>query len=164
MLGRRRWWEILMPWLNPYSDWAVRRRGRKDGNAQPPIPAWTAESLAPFLRMLCQAGNQDLRALAKEWHDQDRRHKTDWALADSAIEPAERAAREAEAKAELALDHFEKAHGHRLVTVPSPWRYGALVILLCLFEFPLNALVFRGFGESEVFTWLTAPRVNVPLA
>jgi hypothetical protein len=156
MLGRRRWWEILMPWLNPYSDWAVRGRGRKDGNAQPPIPAWNAESLPPFLRMLCQAGNQDLRALAKDWHDEDRRFKTDWALAGRAFDSAQKAAGDADDEAQHALDHYEKTHGHRLVVTLSRWRYGLLVALLCLFEFPLNALVFRGFGESELFTWLMA--------
>jgi hypothetical protein len=156
MLGRRHWWEVLMPWLSPYSDWSVRGRGRKDGSSQPPIPAWNAEALPPFLRMLCQAGNQDLRALAKEWHNEDRRYKTDWALAGPALESAEKTAGDADEKAQLALDHYEKSNGHRLVVMSSRLRYGLLVALLCLFEFPLNALVFRGFGESELFTWLMA--------
>lgn len=156
MFGRRHWWEILMPWLSPYSDFNVRRRGRKDGASQPPIPAWNAEAQPPFLRMLCQAGNQDLRALAKGWHDEDGRYKTTWALAGPALEAAEKTATNANEKASLALDHYEKAHGHRLVIMPSRVRYSLLVALLCVFEFPLNALVFRGFGESEVFTWLMA--------
>jgi len=142
--------------MNPYSDWKARARGRKDGSAQPPIPAWNAASLPPFLRMLCQAGNQDLRALAKEWHDEDRRYKTDWALAGPVLDSAEKAAGDADEKAQLALDHYERSHGHRLPLMASRLRYGLLVALLCLFEFPLNALVFRGFGESELFTWLMA--------
>ena len=156
MLGRRQWWEIFMPWMNPYSDRRVRQRGRKDGIAQPPIPAWDADFLPPFLRMLCQAGNQDVRALAKEWHDEDRQLKTDWALASHALDAAEEVASEAKARAGEALEEFEKAQGHRLVLTPSRLGYRLLIFTLCVFELPLNAFVFRGFGESEVFTWLLA--------
>jgi len=156
MLGRRSLWEIIMPWLNPYCDWRIRRRARKDARSEPPIPAWKAEALTPYLRLLSQAGTQDIHALAKVWHAEDRRYKTAWTLAVIALEAATRATDEAREKSLMALAEFERAHGHRLVVIPSRARYAAMVALLCLFEFPLNAIVFRGFGESELFTWLMA--------
>jgi len=72
------------------------------------------------------------------------------------VEWTEKAAEKARQEVCLALSEYEKTHGHRLVDKPHRLRYGLLVALLCILEFPLNALVFRGFGETELFTWLLA--------
>ena len=159
MLGRRHWWEIFMPWLSPYSDWSVRRRGAKDGSAEPAIPAWEATEQPPFLQWLAKAGNQDLHALAKAWHNKDRRYKARWAMAEHDLEDAQRRRGDAQDKAEVALDHYESSHGHRPSMMATGWgsfRYCLLIALLCVIEFPLNAVVFRGFRESEAFTWILA--------
>ena len=160
MLGRRNWWEILMPWFSRYSDWRVRGRGKKDGKAL--RPAWDAEALPPFLVSLGRAGAQDLRALAKDWHVEDRKYKAEFVLAQRAHEAAAKAATKAEREASGALDKYEEANGHRIwkdSSRPVLW-----LALLCLLEVPFNATAFRGVGGTEVVAWVLALVVGVLLA
>lgn len=160
MLGRRHWWEVLMPWFSRYSDWRVRSRGKKDGKAL--RPAWDAEALPPFLESVGRAGNQDLRALAKEWHGEDRKYKAEFVVAHRAHEKATKAATKAEREASAALDKYEEANGHRI------WKDSSRPVwwlsLLCLLEVPFNAAAFRGVGGTEVVAWVLALVVGVLLA
>lgn len=160
MHGRRNWWEILMPWFSRYSDWRVRGRGKKDGEAL--RPAWDAEALPPFLVSLGRVGGQDLRALAKDWHVEDRKYKAEFVLAHRAHEAATKAAAKAEREASAALDKYEEANGHRL------WKGSSRPVwwlaLLCLLEVPFNAAAFRGVGGTEVVAWVLALVVGVLLA
>jgi hypothetical protein len=160
MLGRRHWWEILMPWLHPYSDWKVRGRGKKDGKGL--RPAWDAEALPPFLESLGRAGTQDLRALAKDWHGEDRKYKTEFVLASRALDVATKAADKAEETAGKALDKYEEANGHRLWKASS--RPGWWLALLCLLEVPFNAASFRGVSDNELVAWVLALSLGVILA
>ena len=166
MLGRRHWWEIFMPWLSPYSDWSVRKRGAKDGAAEPAIPAWEATEQPPFLQSLASAGKQDLHVLVKnEWHARDRRDKAAWTTAKHDLEAAQRRRDDAQERADAALDHYEATHGHRSVAATgwgSFW-YWFLMAILCVVEFPLNAVVFRGFRESEAVTMLLAFGIGLVL-
>jgi hypothetical protein len=160
MLGRRHWWEMLMPWLHPYSDWKVRGRGKKDGRTL--RPAWDAEALPPFLESLGKAGTQDLRVLAKSWHGEDRTYKSEFVSASRAFEVGKKAADKAEEMAGKTLDKYEDANGHRSWKAsPRPFWWLAM---LCLLEVPFNAASFRGVSDNELVAWVLALSLGVLLA
>ena len=139
---------------HPYSSMHVKARGRRDGDQQPPIPAWTQKEQPPYIKQLREAGDHDIRVLAHEWCEVDRRLKQGWldttraaARADERVQRTGGALAAAEARYKAKHSVDAPAGGdHRFL-----W-YWLLILLLLLFEFPMNSIVFQLFGENEILT------------
>lgn len=156
----RRWW-----FWHPYSDWSVKRRGKRDGLQTPPIPPWESKEQSPFLMQLKQAGDNDVRIISHQWSQLDRKLKTDWLNAEGSIKLREKHLASANEAEERACKTYEEVHkisppaggDRRLIG------YAILIILLFVFEFPMNAIVFRLFGENEQFTAIATAAIALSL-
>ncbi len=147
-----RWWPT-----HPYSDWQVKRRGHLDGLSTPPIPSWDAEESSPFVSGdLKSAGEHDVQLLARRWNRMNGRLKARWLQAEFACRQAVRQAEKAENAFDNACVAYQAYHGERPPSVGfgRTLGYGFLMALLFVFELPLNAVVFRIFGENEILTFI----------
>lgn len=150
---------------HPYSDAHVKGRGRRDGIQAPAIPSWESREQPPFLMEIKQAGDHDIRSLAHRWAEQDERLKADWLKLRRA---ADRTAAH-HAAAEGALDRADARYkAVRKVDPPAGgdhrflW-YWLLLLCLMVFEFPMNAIVFRLFGENEMLTYVATGGLSLAL-
>ena len=156
-----RWWPF-----QPYSDWQVRRRGRCDGSSTPPIPAWESDEPAPFIgNDLQSASEHDAQVLARGWNARNSRLKVRWARAEIFCQLAVQRAEKAQREHENACVEYQALHGQYPPT--GGWGrtlgYMLLMFLLFIFELPLNAVVFRVFGENEVLTFVFTCGVAIVL-
>lgn len=156
-----RWWPF-----HPYSDWQVKRRGRLDGLSRPAIPTWDTEDPAPFIGgYLKSAGEHDVQLLARTWGKVNGRLKARWMKAEINCRQAVLQSEKAESAFQEACSDYQAIHGER---PPSggwgrTFGYGILMLMLFIFELPLNAVVFRVFGENEVLTFIFTCGVAVVL-
>jgi len=156
-----RWWPF-----HPYSDWRVKRKGRQDGLSSPPIPPWESEEHAPFISSeLKSVGEHDVQVLARIWNALNAHLKARWVTAEIACRAAVQQAEQAQRAFEGAVSDYQVAHGERppSVGLSRTLGYGFVMFLLFIFELPLNAVVFRIFGENEVLTLLFTCGVAIVL-
>jgi len=112
-----------------------------------------------------QAGDSDVRLFARAWSEADRRLKAAWLDARRVLVQAERRLKDARDADADAVQHYREQHG----TAPPAgadsrftW-YWLLIALLFIFEFPMNAIVFRLFGENEIFTYVATAAIALAL-
>ena len=147
-----RWWPT-----HPFSDWQVKRRGQRDGRSTPPIPAWDAEETAPFISgALKSAGEHDVQLLARRWNLLNGALKARWLQAEFTCRQAVQQVEKAESAYDNACVDYQVQHGERPPTsgFGRTLTYAFQMFLLFVFELPLNAVVFRIFGENEVLTFI----------
>lgn len=153
-----RWWPF-----HRYSSWGARRQGRLDGQRN--IPAWQNPDQPPYVMELVEAAENDIRLLTQEWLAHDRvlteRMEEAKKLRDTRKEEADKADKDLEE----ATDRYKELHG-----TPPPagtdarlFGYWLLLALLFIFEFPINAIVFRLFEEAEVFTYVATAAIAIAL-
>ena len=157
-LGTRWFW-------HPYSDFNVKRRGRWDGEKAPAIPPWDEPRQPPFLMALKQAGDNDVRILARRWSTIDQSRKGAWLKAHRTLVGSRKPRVQAEEVLERACDAYRQERG---VDPPAGgdsrfFVHNLLMFLLFVFEFPMNAIVFRLFGENEIFTYVATAAIALSL-
>jgi len=112
-----------------------------------------------------QAGDADAAQMGRSWAIEEGHLK-------AAVRAAEAGERRAKDRVEPAKDVVRRVEdefrGARGVEPPAgsralPIGYVLLVIALFIFEFPMNSLVFRIFGENEVGTWLMTAMIAITL-
>jgi hypothetical protein len=143
----------------------ARFRGHRDGRSG--IPGSADTKSPPELVKLKQQGDGILRRLAANWAEADARLNGQYnailrerdlveeRLAELANDLREE--KRCEAERRKTLDRKRREEEAR--TAEERWRirswvYNALLALIFLGEFPLNAVAFRLFGEAEVVTWV----------
>jgi len=143
-------------WIfHPYSDWNVARRGRRDGLKN--LPSWKDPHQPPFLVELKQVGDSMLREIGEDWSQVNRKMKSEIDSLRQGLE--HRNALEAEATAEHSVAHEAYKQEHDIpppASRASAFWYWLLLAILVASELPMNSLVFRLFGESEILTLVMA--------
>jgi len=150
------------PW-HRYSHYTVRRMGKLDGEKN--IPSWMNPDQPPFVIELVEAAEHDVSLLAQKWHAIDLKLTQEANQARQDRDQARQQADKAGQDLDMANEHYKAAHGVQLpagTDVRVFW-YWALVAVLFLSEYPINAIVFRLFGESEVFTYVATAAIAASL-
>ena len=155
---RWHWW----PW-HRYSLCGAKRQGRLDG--QENIPAWQNPDQPPYVLELVEAAENDIRILAQEWHKRDRVLKQRMEAAQVFKEQSKQKVDQALKDLEAKNRHYEEVHGTSppAGTDARLFWYWSLLTFLFVFEFPINAIVFRLFGEAEVFTYVATAAIAIAL-
>src|SRR5260370_26561356 len=146
------------PWSR-YSNRFAQRRGRKDGAKN--IPPADGEEFADYEMELKNLADENIRRIGAAWAREDRTLSREYCQALSEFEASKRDAEPAKAAYE------QTAREHRGATEEMGKHYGkiqlaafAYIIIMAIIivgEIPLNAVVFRIFGEAEVTTHLLSP-------
>jgi len=151
--------------FHPYSDWNVRRRGALDGSLKPPIPVWNTELQPPFIMQLKQVVDSHIYDVSTDWARRDQKLKPQVKELDRMCEETKRRIAVAEQENQANHAYYESLHN-----APPPSTltarftfYMILLSLLVIFELPMNSIVFRLFGEGEVFTYIAAFAVGLSL-
>lgn len=151
--------------FGPLRRWLDRSRARRDGKRDGllGVPAKDEVAYPPALLAIKQRGEEALAALQRSWASRDARltETTDVAerraesLAGS-VEASRDALARISTRAEAVPSHDEWAADSQAAGGPRIGRvaYGVLITAILVAEFPLNAIAFRLFGESEVLTWV----------
>lgn len=137
-----RWWD----------DRSVRKEGCNEGKTGIP-PSGSTENAA-FERIIAEEANKQNDALAIGW--QGDPVNVLWARAGTEFDAAGQTLRYAADDFAHASEDYQTKHGKRApdnLSYPLAG-YVAVMFLMFLCELPLNAMVFRIFGESELFTYL----------
>jgi hypothetical protein len=140
--------------------------GRKDGQQNYPITC--DESRPEFENELHRACGHELSVLAKSWHEGEKKAEAAFRTATRGKEKAGRALESAKktlSASEMALSEAERLSEGLEHVSPGRTTYLALMALLILLEFPLNAAVFEVFGRSTLETWIFAlvPSFFIPI-
>ena len=148
----RRWWDRSR----------ARRDGKRDGLLG--VPAKDEVAYPPALLAIKQRAEEALAALQRSWVSRDAQlietadvseRRSEILVGDVAASRDEltlartRAEGAASSRDEWAASSPEWS-GPRIGRVA----YAVLITLILVAEFPLNAIAFRLFGESEVLTWV----------
>ena len=161
-----------------YSEEAIRQNGREDGAAN--IPRVDAESLSPYEQELLHSNARIASLVASNYKGPlelldakiraerefvERRHRNALERAESIYQTEREAAedshglKDAHQELEWSEKHYQALHdkhGRAPVQYIPHWLYVVFALLIFLGEIPLNALVFRIFGENEIMTWVMA--------
>jgi F0F1-type ATP synthase membrane subunit b/b' len=131
------------------------------------IPAWHNPDQPPYVLELKEAAEHDIRMLVEEWHKHDRILKGKEEQAQKFRDEADQRKRKAEDELKKAEDAYRKAHDNN---APPPagtdarrFGYWLLLAFLFIFEFPINSIVFRIFGEAEIFTYVATAAIAISL-
>ncbi|RMF65383.1 MAG: hypothetical protein D6743_08080, partial [Calditrichaeota bacterium] len=136
-----------MPWSS-YSRLNAWWNGRRDGKHGIPLPE--QEEYAPYELELQKLAEENIRRVAQEWEQMDRKLKSEYCKAEFQRETAQQGLKrahedysEAEEGAKTAGRLIKQIYGKEHF---SPWFYRFLMITLAVVEFPLNSIVFDLFG------------------
>jgi hypothetical protein len=160
---RRGWLAIL-----------ARFHGRRDGRWD--IPGAGDRLPPPELIKLKQQGDSVLRRLAASWARSDTRLAGDCMAIISEqnavrqdmdqLQPEVERTSNARSEYEKDLEDAKRANSKREPDERwriSKWVYGLALVVIFIGEFPLNAIAFRLFGESEYLTYLMTAGLAVVL-
>lgn len=159
-LTRRHRW----PWSR-YSNRYAQARGRRDGAKNIPPPE--ADEFADYEMELKNLADENIRRIGGDWAREDRTLKREYCQALWDYESARKESGPMEVSCEQA------AREHREATEEMGKHYGkiqlssfAYVIIMAIItvgEIPLNAVVFRIMGESEIMTYVVSLVIAVGL-
>jgi len=130
------------------------------------IPAWQNPDQPPYVLEVVEAAEHDIRRLIEEWHERDRILKGKEEQAQKLKDEAEQRKKEAEDEFEKAKDTYRKVHEGNDPPTGTDTRlfwYWLLIAFLFIFEFPINSVVFRVFGEAEIFTYVATAAIAISL-
>jgi len=152
------------PWSR-YSNRYAQRRGRKDGAKNIPPP--DAEEFADYEMELKNLADENIRRIGAAWAREDRILKKDYCQSLSEFEVSKRDAAPARAAYEqIVSEHREATEEmgkHYGKIQLSPFIYTIIMAIIIVGEIPLNAVVFRIFGEAEVMTYVISLALAVGL-
>lgn len=147
-----------------YSNYNARRHGRIDGAKG--IPVIDQEERTGYEMELKQAGEELIKKVDQEWNRLDAKLKSGYCMAVGECRAAQSAAKQAELEHQSRLKEYEtvwdKTKEAPYVQL-NPTVYWIVMILIAIGEFPLNAIVFRLFGESEALTYVMSATLGVVL-
>jgi len=153
-----------IPWfLNPYSRWSVGREARRQALVN--LPPWESSEQPHFVRELKDVADGQIIGLGEKWVRVDRTLRQRWSLAARDVLLFRREEEEAEARYGRACDIYREVHQKDPPPVKSLRNiaYWILVAVLLIVEFPMNEVVFRLFGENEIFTAITTCAIALSL-
>jgi hypothetical protein len=137
----------------------ARRDGKRDGLLG--VPAQSEVAYPPALLAIKQRGEEALAALQRSWASRDARLSETTDVAErraASLAGSVEANRDAlaHARTEAVPSRDDPVTGSAATGGPRIGRvaYGVLITAILVAEFPLNAIAFRLFGESEVLTWV----------
>lgn len=143
------------PWSR-YSNRYAQRRGRKDGAKNIPPP--DGEEFADYEMELKNLAEENIRRIGGAWAREDRTLKREYSQALSEFEASKRDAGPAKgAYEQAAREHREATEEmgkHYGKIQLSPFAYMIIMAIIIVGEIPLNAVVFRIFGEAELMTYV----------
>jgi hypothetical protein len=138
-----------------YSNFNARRHGRIDGAKG--IPLADQEERTGYEMELKQAGEELIKQIDREWSRLDSKLKSGYCTALGECRSAQSAAQQAETDYQARSQDYEQVW-NKMKEAPyvrlNPTPYWLIMIFLGIAEFPLNAIVFRLFGDSEALTFL----------
>jgi hypothetical protein len=148
-----------------YSNRYAQRRGRKDGAKNIPPP--DADEFADYEMELKNLADENIRRIGAAWAREDRTLSREYCQALSEFESSKRDGEPAQAAYEQAgREHREATEemGKHYGTIQlSPFIYMIIMGIIVLGEVPLNAVVFRIFGEAEIMTYVISLALAVGL-
>ncbi len=148
-----------------YSNRYAQRRGRKDGAKNIPPP--DADEFADYEMELKNLADENIRRIGAAWAREDRTLGREYCQALSEFESSKRDAEPAQAAHEQAVrEHREATEemGKHYGSIQlSPFIYMIIMGIIILGEVPLNAVVFRIFGEAEIMTYVISLAIAVGL-
>ena len=107
-----------------------------------------------------------VRILIGKWHKCDRILKGKEEQAQKLKDEADRRKKEAEHELEAAKDAYRKEHNGNDPPIGTDARllwYRLLIAFLFIFEFPINAIVFRIFREAKILTYVATAAIAISL-
>lgn len=155
------------PWSS-YSRFNAWWNGRRDGKRG--VPPVEQEQHPPYELELQKLAEENIRRTAQEWEEKDKDLKSEFCQAKFESEAAQRglsAARDEHGDASLELEEARSLMGELYGQEHlSPRAYYLLMVLLALFEFPLNSIIFDLFGEAKALTYLMSASIAliIPLS
>jgi hypothetical protein len=131
------------------------------------IPPPDADEFADYEMELKNLADENIRRIVAAWAREDRTLSREYCQALSEFEASKREAEPAQTAYELAVrDHREATEemGKHYGTIQlSPYIYMIIMGIIIVGEVPLNAVVFRIFGEAEVMTYVISLVIAVGL-
>src|SRR4051794_19759997 len=148
--------------------WRARRDGKRDGvigiptahePSPPPALVEIAERAAEALAELCRgiASEEATRRDRLQSAERDRRN------AEEDVDLASRRVAATVERHDTETDSFSMASPAERGPRIGKRVYAAAIAAILIAEFPLNAIAFRLFGESEVLTWVMTASLAVTL-
>jgi hypothetical protein len=154
---------VRWPW-HRYSIWGAKWQGRSDGKKN--IPAWHNPDQPPYVLEVVEAAEHEIRMLIEEWHKRDRILRGKEEQSQKHRDEADQRKEKAKDELEKAVDAYRKAHDGNDPPAGTDARllgYWLLLAFLFIFEFPINSIVFRIFGEAEIFTYVATAAIAISL-
>ena len=152
------------PWSR-YSNRYAQRRGRKDGAKNIPPP--DGEEFADYEMELKNLADENIRRIGAAWAREDRTLKREYCQSLSEFEVSKRDAGPAKAAYEQAArehrEATEEMGKHYGKIQLAPFAYMIIMAIIIAGEIPLNAVVFRIMGESEIMTYVISLVIAVGL-
>lgn len=152
----------------PWSRYSIRyaqRRGRKDGAKNIPPP--DVEEFADYEMELKKLADENIRRIGAAWAREDRTLQREYCQGLSEFEACRREAEPVKpAYEQAARDHreaIEEMGQHYGKIQLSPFVYMIIMAIIIVGEIPLNAVVFRIFGEAEIMTYVISLAIAVGL-
>lgn len=156
---------LIKDWLHSrrYNTKRAEQFGRKDGREC--IPRWDDPHQPSYVMELVQAADRDIREIHERWHNLDASLGTRVQQLFDVIRHANQEVQSASTALQQANEAYRRQRGSnppaggetRLML------YWLLLFALFVFEFPINLVVFRLFGESELYTVIATAAIGVPL-
>ena len=129
------------------------------------IPAWDAVEFAPYIRVLIQRTKSEDNDIMKRYHAESINLEMALQNAKHGLDKAKKAWKNADGNLHQTRNAYSNVHSGDFPHI-RPMRgfwYAFWLLLLFIFELPLNSVVFRIFGESEAMTLLFTVGISVLL-
>jgi hypothetical protein len=156
---------LIKDWLHNrrYNTKRAEQFGRKDGREC--IPRWDDPHQPSYVMELVQAADRDIREIHERWHNLDASLGTRVQQLFDVIRHANQEVQSARTALQQANEAYRR---HRGSNPPAGGEtrlmlYWLLLFALFVFEFPINLVVFRLFGESELYTVIATAAIGVSL-
>ncbi len=142
------------PWYR-YSGWGAKRQGEWDREYK--IPSNNDPDPPFYINELKNAGILDIDYLSQKWLSADKKLKRKLLKKEGDYKQNEIYHAFAKEQLEKAENGYKSKHNTNAlppIEISSSWWYKLVIFVLFISEFPMNAIVFRLFGEAEVFTYV----------
>lgn len=167
-----------------YTYRSVRREGKKEGRdwrwkfwppkwpfreAKEPIPPLDQSEPTQYEVNLKEVSEADMQIIADDWGEEDRKLKPDYCRARTEYKNAEKSFAKESAEANIARQIFNTIN-EKFSDIPHPSLHPKIMlmflILIAIFEYPLNSLIFQIFGQGKAETYVMAGVIagGVPFA
>ncbi len=135
--------------------------GKKDGRLN--IPA-NIDVNPPYVKEFCKLGEATIKSIAGKWAKLDKKLKTRWLNAETTKVRAGERAVNAQLKETEAVERYKLLYNGEIPSMRKGTAYAfywIVIGIMFLSEFPINNVVFRLFGEAEIFNYLVAGGIGI---